>query len=187
MKNKIMLASITIIAVLAAIHFFASRNLSFKEEVIIQKNINDVWEVLGNQFTKPHLWATNFITSEPGGPPKLPGLNYLHRATKTESGDNWQELDTFDPANHMLSYHISKGIPPIAQSGIGTWKLTQISETETRLNVDFILVTKGLPGLVMSPVVSKKVGKASAEIVEEFKYYLENDKPHPRKMEAMQK
>ena len=187
MKKRIMLSSIIIIAVLAAVHFFASRTLSFEVELVIQKNINDVWEILGNQFTEPHIWASNFITSKPGGSPKLPGLSYLHRATTTENGDNWQELDDFDPANHSLSYHISKGIPSIAKSGIGTWKLTKINETTTRLNVDFKLVTKGLPGFVMSPVVSKKVGKASDEIVEEFKYYVENEKPHPRKLEAMNK
>ena len=156
-----MLTSIVIIAVaLAAVHFFASRTLAFKEEVIIEKPVSEVWEVLGNQFTEPHLWATNFKTSEPGGTPKLSGLTYRHRATITENGDNWQELDAFDPANFSLSYHISKGIPPIAESALGHWKLTQISDTQTRLNVDFILKTIGLPGFVMSPVVSKKVGES---------------------------
>ena len=187
MKNRIMLVTILIIAVLAVLHLFASRTLLFKEEVVIQKNINDVWEVLGNQFTEPHLWAANFKTSKPGGSPKLAGLTYLHRATTTESGDNWQELDTFDPTTHSLSYHISKGVPPIAKSGIGSWKLTKVSASETRLNVDFTLVTKGLPGFIMSPIISKKVAKASAEIVEEFKYYVEKGKPHPRKLSAMQK
>lgn len=187
MKKKIMLTTIIIIAALIAAHFFASRTLLFKEEVVIHKNIDDVWEVLGNQFTEPHIWATNFLTSKPDGSPKIKGLTYLHRATTTESGDNWQELDTFEPNNFSLSYHISKGIPPIAKKGIGTWKLTKINERETRLNVNFILETKGLPGLVMSPIVSKKVSQASKEIVEEFKFYVENGQPHPRKIAAIKK
>ncbi|NET30922.1 MAG: hypothetical protein F6K19_02820 [Cyanothece sp. SIO1E1] len=186
MKNKTMLASIVILAVsLILVHVFVSRTLQFKEEALIQKPIDEVWEILGNQFTEPHLWATNFIASKPGGTPKLPGLSYRHRATLTESGDNWQELDAFDPANYSLTYHISKGVPPIAKSAIGTWKLVKISETQTQLDVDFSLTTKGLLGFVMSPIVGKKVGKASAEIVEEFKYYLENEQPHPRKLAAV--
>ncbi len=185
MKNKTMLASIVILAVsLLLVHLFASRTLHFKEKTLIQKPIDEVWEVLGNQFAEPHLWAANFIASKPGGTPKLPGLSYRHRATLTESGDNWQELDAFDPVDYSLTYHISKGVPPIAKSAIGTWKLVKISETQTQLDVDFSLTTKGFLGFVMSPIVGKKVGEASAEIVEEFKYYLENEQPHPRKLAA---
>lgn len=188
MKNKSMLTVIAIVgAALIGVHLFASRTLKFKEEVVINKPINDVWEVLGNQFTEPHLWATNFKTSKGGGEPKLSGLSYRHRATTTENGENWQELDAFDPDNYVLSYHISKGVPSIASSAIGTWKLSQISESQTQLHVDFSLKTKGLLGILISPIVSKKVGQASAEIVEEFKYYVENEQPHPRKLEAVKK
>ena len=75
MKKKTMLVTAGIIvAALALVHLFASRTLTFKEEVIIEATIEDAWEVLGNQFTEPHIWATNFITSQPGGEPKLEGL-----------------------------------------------------------------------------------------------------------------
>ena len=188
MKYKTILVSIVIVAVaLVVVHIFASRTLQFQEEVVIEQPINEAWEVLGNQFAEPHLWATNFKNSKPGGQSKLSGVAYRHRATVTDSGDNWQELDSFDPTNHKLSYHISKGVPSIAKSAIGIWQLTEISETQTRLNVDFTLKTKGLMGFIMSPVVSKKVGKASTEIVEEFKYYVENQKPHPRKLASLKK
>ena len=187
MKLKTMLATISIVTALLLVHFFASRTLQFNEEVTINKPIDEVWEILGNQFTKPHLWASNFKSSKPGGDPKLPGLTYRHRATVTESGDNWQELDLFDSKNYALSYHISKGVPSIAKRAVGDWRLTKISETQTQLNVDFILETKGLLGFVMSPVASKKVGKASTEIVEEFKYYVENEKPHHRKLASTEK
>ena len=188
MKYKTMLAPTVVIAVaLLLVHFFVNRTLQFTEEVIIEKPTGEVWEVLGNQFAEPHLWATNFKASKPGGKPKLSGLAYKHRATVTDNGDNWQELDSFDPTNYSLSYHISKGKPSIAKWATGSWKLTKISDTQTRLKVDFILETKGLPGFLMSPMVNKKVGKASQEIVEEFKYYLENEKPHPRKLAALEK
>jgi hypothetical protein len=184
-----MKTALIILAVLAGlgliIQFFVSRTLAFKEELIIEASIEDAWEIMGNQFAEPHIWSTNFITSEPGGNPKLKGLAYLHRATTTENGDNWQELDAFNPANHSLSYHISKGVPPIAKSAIGHWKLTKITDNRTQLNVDFFLETKGLLGFIMSPIVSKKVGRSSDELMEEFKYYVENGKPHPRKLEAI--
>jgi hypothetical protein len=185
MKKKRMLVGILITAVvLVLLHFVASRELRFKEEVMIEKNIDEVWEVLGNQFTEANIWASNFKSSKPGGEPKLPGLDYLHRETMTENGENVQELDEFDSINYSLSYHISRGVPAIAKSALGKWSLAKTKDNQTRMDVHFILKTKGLLGLIMSPVISKKVERASAEIVEELKYYLEKGKPHPRKFAA---
>lgn len=186
-----MKTALIILAVVAGlgliIQLFVSRTLVVKEEVIIEAGIENAWEVMGNQFTEPHIWSTNFITSEPGGEPKLEGLAYRHRATTTENGVNWQELDAYDPANHSLSYRISKGVPAVAKSAIGHWRLSKLSDNKTQLNVDFLMETKGLLGFVMSPIVHKKIEQSSAELMEEFKYYLENGKPHPRLLEATKK
>jgi hypothetical protein len=185
MKKKHMLVTILIAAVvLILLNFVVERELHFEEEVLIEKNIDEVWGVLGDQFSEAHIWATNFKSSEPGGEPKLSGLDYLHRETMTENGENFQELDKFDPANYSLSYHVSKGVPGIAKSAIGEWSLHKITDNQTRMNVHFILKTKGLKGFILSPIISKKIGLASAEIVEELKYYMENGKPHPRKLAA---
>lgn len=183
MKRKTMLMTIVITAlVLVTVHFMAKRALHFEDQVLIEKPITDIWDVLGNQFTQPHIWAVNFKTSEPGGEPKLSGLTYLHRATTTENGVNWQELDSFDPDDYRLTYHVSKGIPSIASRALGDWRLEKVTDSRTQMTVRFTLETKGLLGLVMSPIISKKVGAASTELAEEFKYYLENGKPHPRKI-----
>ena len=185
MKKKPMIIGLVITVVaLALVHVFASRELHFNEEVLINKNVNEVWQVLGNEFPEAHVWSTNFISSKPGGEPKLEGLAYRHRETMTAKGEIFQELDTFDPANYSLSYHVSKGVPPIAKSLKGVWGLTKVGDDQTRLNVQFIFETKGLIGFVMSPIVSKKIGKGAKEIAEELKYYMENGKPHPRKLES---
>lgn len=185
MKKPMLITVIVTVVALVLVHIFASREMHFNEEVLINKNVDEVWDVLGNQFAEADVWSSNFKTSQPGGDPKLPGLAYLHRETTTAKGVSVQELDTFNPANYSLTYHVSKGVPPIAKSALGEWSLTKVSDNQTRMNVHFILETKGLLGLVMSPVLSKKVGQASNEIVEEFKYYLENGKPHPRKLESL--
>jgi hypothetical protein len=185
MKKKRMLVGILITAVvLILLNFVVERELHFEEEVLIEKNIEEVWGVLGNQFSEAHIWAANFKSSKSGGEPKLPDLDYLHRETMTGNGENFQELDKFDPANYSLSYHISKGVPGIAKSATGEWSLHKIEDNQTRMNVHFMLITKGLKGFILSPVVSKKIGLASAEVVEELKFYMENGKPHPRKLAA---
>ena len=183
-KKPVMIGILITTIILIFLNYVLTRDLHFEEEVLIEKNIDEVWEVLGNQFTEVHLWSANFKSSNPGGEPKLLGLDYLHRETMTEKGENFQELDNFDPANYSLSYHVSKGAPKIAKSALGEWKLTKTEDNQTRMNVHFILETKGLLGFILSPVISKKIAQASAEITEELKYYVENGQPHPRKLAA---
>lgn len=183
MKKKHLLVTVLItLAVLVLLNFIMKRELHFEEEITIEKNIDEVWDVLGNQFAEAHIWSTNFKSSKPAGEPKLPGLDYLHRETMTEKGENWQELDTFDPVNYSLSYHVSRGVPAIAKSALGEWKLSKTGDNQCRMNIHFILETKGILGFILSPVISKKIGKASTEIAKELKYYMENGKPHPRKL-----
>jgi hypothetical protein len=184
-KKKMLIALLVTIIVLVLVQVFASRTMHFEVDVVVEKSIDDAWEVLGNQFTEAHLWSKNFKTSEPGGNPKLPELAYLHRATTTDKGVNWQELDTYNPTDYSLSYHVSKGVPPIAKSLKGEWSLTKMGDEQSRLKIHFIFESKGILGLVMSPIIAKKLENASKEIGEEFKYYVENGNPHPRKVADM--
>jgi hypothetical protein len=155
--------------------------MKVKQEAIINKNAAAVWEVMGNQFAQVHLWSSNFKSSNPGGDPKLPGLDYLYRDTVTARGQTIQELDNFDPDNYFLSYHISKGAPKIAKNARGDWSLEAIGPDKTKVTIEFFMDPKGLLPVILSPIIKKKLGKAGAEIAEELKYYIENGKPNPRK------
>ncbi|PCJ64873.1 MAG: hypothetical protein COA58_11405 [Bacteroidetes bacterium] len=155
--------------------------INVKGEAIIDKKIEDVWEIMGNQFAKVHVWCSNFKTSKPGGPSKFSGLNYSHRDTTTNRGQTIQELDKFDPDKYILSYHISKGIPPIAKTAIGNWSLKSLGENKTTVIIEFEVDPKNFIVSLLTPIIKKKLSTAAREIAEELKYYLENDKPHPRK------
>ena len=36
-------------------------------KLTIEKNANDVWQVMGNQFDQIHIWASFFKDSNPSG------------------------------------------------------------------------------------------------------------------------
>ncbi|MDB4286150.1 SRPBCC family protein [bacterium] len=185
MSRKIKLALIIVLVVgttLVLLNSFAEGEVHAKEEVLIEKDIEAVWEVMGSQYAQVHLWSSNFKASKPGGKPKLPGLDYLHRATQTTRGETLQELDEFDPVHHSLSYHITKGAPKIAKEASGIWSLKSMGPEKTRVVLEFHMATKGVLGLVMIPLIKKNIGKAAAQIGEELKYYMEKGKPHPRKV-----
>jgi hypothetical protein len=50
--------------------------------------------------------------------------------------------------------------------------------------LDFEVEFKGI-GVILSPIVKIKLGKVGDEMLDDFKYYVENDKPHPRKLTAV--
>ena len=176
-----------IILLLVGLYIMAEKTIHMKKELVIEKNINKIWEVMGTQYTQVHLWSTNFKASKAGGIPKLQGLNYLHRITQTDRGETIQELDKFDNDNHTLAYHISKGLPTIAKTAVGVWSLVKIESNKTKVVLEFEMETNGFKGLMLSSIIKGKLGKSAMEMAEELKFYLENGKAHPRKIESQLK
>lgn len=44
---------------------------------------------------------------------------------------------------------------------------------------------KGIMGVILSPIAKIKLSKLGDEILDDFRYYLENGKLHPRKLAAV--
>ena len=57
------------------------------------------------------------------------------------------------------------------------------SLVETRAEIDVSL----FPGLLLAPLLRLQMGRVGAQSLEELKYYVEHDQPHPRKLKARQK
>ena len=152
------------------------------KKITIDMPVEEVWEVLGNQFGQISNWASIIKESKVYGDSKLNGVNYSIRETNTLKGITKQELTSFEPEKHSLSYKSISGTPPIIKEVRAKWTLTMAGSNTTELVMDFTADMKGL-GFILAPIVKKKLGKIGDELLEELKYYLENGKPHPRKTE----
>ena len=153
------------------------------KEITINKSVNEVWEVLGNQFDKIDKWASIISHSEVSGDSKFPGVDYSIRSTKTTQGDTQQELTSFNAEQHTLSYKSISGTPPIIKEVNAHWSLADGGKNNTNLVLDFSAEMKGL-GHILVPIVKKKLGNLGDLILDDFKFYVENGKPHPRKLAA---
>lgn len=160
-----------------------SNKIHVERALIIERNSNEVWSVMGLQFDQVHLWCSNFLESKPGGSKKFEALEYSHRSTMTERGETIQVLDSFDTENYSLTYHITKGKPGIAKTASGVWSLEVVQDNKTKVTIAFDMEVKNAVGYVLSPIIKLKIGKSAEEIAEELKYYMENGKAHPRKLE----
>jgi hypothetical protein len=156
-------------------------DMNVKAELIIEKSIGEVWEIMGNQFADVHKWSSNFKESKPGGPQKFEDINYSLRETITDRGITIQVLETFDPTNFTLKYHITEGMPEIAKSAYSTWSLESIRSEKTLVALDFGMESKISLNEEMKLKIENGLKSSAMQIAEELKYYLEKGKVHPAK------
>ena len=155
--------------------------MEIRIQVTIEKPIDEVWEVMGNQFGHAHLWSSNFKTSKPGGEPKFKGLDYSHRDTTTERGNTIQELSAFSPEKHSLSYEITKGAPDIAKSANSTWYLEETVQG-TVAHMDTVMEPKMALPEEMASKIQMGLTASFNLLASELKYYVENGDMLPEKI-----
>ena len=142
-RKKTFRISALILILIFISNFFISYTVEVKQELTMNATIDSTWQVMGTEFSEVDIWATNFIKSEAGGSKKFKDIDYSTRVTLTENGRNTQELDDFDPTNHLLKYHITDGKPGIAKEASAIWSLVDLGLNKTKVVFEFKLVTKG--------------------------------------------
>ena len=114
------------------------------KKLTINSPIAKVWDVLGNQFEHIDRWSSLIEKSEVSGDPKLPGVHFSVRSTLTTAGPTQQELVSFNPAQHSLSYKAIAGTPFFFKSVNAKWSLTKDTDERTNLELDFEVKFKRL-------------------------------------------
>jgi uncharacterized membrane protein len=174
--------SITIADIADFIIIAVRNKMDIKKTLIIGKPIAQVWEVLGNQFGEISKWSSLIKESKVYGDSKLADLDYSIRETNTKNGITKQEMISFDPKKYSLSYKSISGTPAIIKEVRAHWRLTKKDANSTGLFLDFSSDMKGI-GYLLEPFAKIRLGKVADELLDELRYYLENGKPHPRKLE----
>lgn len=154
-------------------------------ELTINRNIELVWNIMGEDFANVHQWATNFTDSKASGEKKFDGLDYSSRTTITERGTTVQTLDAYSPEKFSLEYTITEGAPEIAKVASSKWSLEKISDNETKVILDFYLEPKMELPAEMAEKVKMGIYMGAKTIAEELKYFLENGEAHPNKIQQL--
>lgn len=158
------------------------------QEIIIDKPIADCWEVLGNQFTDIHKWASPVNHAVGDGKTGVNGAACDIRGCNISGmGDITEKVTDFDPQNHYLAYDIISGLPAMMKSAKNTWQLIALSESRTKVNMKGTVAPNGMMGRLMKPMMKIKFGKMTRDMLGELKYYVENGQPHDRKIKAAKK
>jgi len=150
-------------------------------KLTIEKNANDVWQVMGNQFDQIHIWASFFKDSKPSGEKKFNEIDFSARETVVEGGENSHSLDVFDSKNYILSYTVTVGAPPFADKAQAQWALESTNEHSCTASITVNMELKDMIPEEKAAEVKGWLSKSSEGMLEELKYYLETGKLHPRK------
>jgi hypothetical protein len=154
-----------------------------EREIIINNSIESTWKVLGHEFAHPHKWASSVNYSEGHGKP-MATTTCDARSCQTVMGDIKEKLTHYSDEDYHLAYDITEGMPNMIKGASNNWKLTKLGPEETKLVVQMEFRLKGILGFLMLPLMKGKLSKMARVIVEDFAFYAENGKPHPRKLKA---
>ena len=162
--------------------------MEIKRKIIVDRPIEDCSEVLGNQYTQIHKWASPVNHSHGDDKLGINGASCNIRGCHVEGmGDISERLIDFDPKHYYLSYEIITGLPSMMKSANNSWKLRPKYANQTALEMLAHIEPKGFIGKLMSPMIKLQFNKMANNLIEEFKYYVENNQPHPRKVNAAKK
>ncbi len=152
-------------------------------EIVIDKPVAAVWEVVGTQFGEAYVWASVLDHTEGHGQ-KISGQVCESRTCDIQGmGRTLEKLTAFDPEAHALTYEVMEGFPFFVARGVNRWRLFDVAG-RTRLVSDAEIVTKGVIGALMSPMMKMQMSGMMRRTLEDLKYYVERGVPHPRKQKA---
>ena len=160
--------------------------MEIKKEIVINRPADEVWEVLGNQFSAAHKWARSLKHSEGYGEPQLQHAHCNNRACDTTQGKIKEVIKSFDPNHYKLSYEVIEGFPFFVKSGVNTWQLTPQGST-TKVNVHLVIQTGGIFGMVMAPMMKIQMNSLLEGVMQDLKHYVEMGKPSPTKAKELAK
>ncbi|SRR6266700_4541501 len=166
-------------------------HLQLKSHMTINASAKKVWHVLAHDFDTIGQWASAIPRSQAIADLPAPvGAQVGGRICTTAVPGFAAVQETFmsyDEASMHFAYQATEGRPWFLKHAENHWMVRslgpQTSLVETRAELDVRL----FPGLFLAPLLKLHMGRVGAQSLEELKYYVEHDQPHPRKLKARHK
>lgn len=153
-------------------------------EIIVNKPVLTVWEIVGNQFGSAHIWASSLTHTEGSGRKMTEQVCENRTCDIKGMGRIHEKLLEFDPKNFALTYEVMNGFPFFVERGINRWTMTE-EGSSTRVQSVAEITTQGFVGVLMAPMMKMQMTGLMNRFLEDLKHYAETGKLHPRKLKAL--
>lgn len=157
------------------------KEMIIEKEILIEKSVKEAWQVLGLDFANAHKWASAVNHSEAIGD-NFNETVCTERGCSTTMGGIKERLLAFSNDDYSLKYEVVEGKPQMIAYATNSWKLSAIEPHKCVLNIKMEIIAKGFLGSFLQPILKIKMTSMGQDLVEDFKYYVENNNPHPRKV-----
>jgi hypothetical protein len=159
--------------------------------VTINASAKEVWHILAHDFGNIGQWASAIPTSKVVADLPIPeGAEVGGRICSTAVpgfSDVHESSMYYEEQSMRMGYQATKGRPWFLKHAENHWAVRSLGQhtslVETRAETDVSL----FPGFFLAPLFKFQIGRIGAQSLEELKYYVEHDQPHPRKLKAQQK
>lgn len=154
-------------------------------DIIIEKPVAAVWDIIGNRFGQANVWASALTHSQGCGAPLKGEVTEARVCEVKGMGSIQERIIEFDSERHVLSYEVTKGFPFFVRKGVNHWRIDAIGTNRCRLTTTATITTNGLVGMMMAPMMRMQMSGMLRVMIEDLKHYAETGQPHPRKQKSI--
>jgi hypothetical protein len=166
-------------------------NVQLHGQITINAPANTVWRLLAHDFANIGEWASAIPSSKANTDVPVPeGAEVGGRVCSTAVPgfrDVEESLTSYNEGSMRFGYQATQGRPWFLEHAENHWSVRALgphsSLVETRAEIAFTTFL----GLIMAPLLNYQMSRIGARTLEELKYYVEHDQPHPRKKQALQR
>jgi hypothetical protein len=166
-------------------------HIHLNDHFTINASAKKVWRVLAHDFSNIGQWASAIPTSKAVAELPVPeGAEVGGRVCSTAVPgfrDIQESFISYDEQSMSFAYQATEGRPWFLKHAENHWVVRSLgpdtSLVETRAETDVSL----FPGFFLVPLFKIQMSRIGTQSLEELKYYVEHDQPHPRKLKAQQK
>jgi len=94
---------------------------------------------------------------------------------------------SYDEQSMSFAYQATEGRPWFLKHAENHWVVRSLGPDTSLVRTWAETDVSLFPSLLLAPLFRRQMGLIGAQSLEELKYYVESDQPHPRKLKAQQK
>lgn len=153
--------------------------IEIKAEKTINKSIDEVWKFVIEEFPNSHEWATGTTSCRKGN-----ASEGFDRICDTETGKLMDKIIKVDGKNFMFQFSV-KGLPFFVRSVVSTWKLREISNTQTEITMGPRIEVMPIIGSILQIPMKMALKKLYPDLLNDLVVYIETGNPSPRKQKEI--
>ena len=166
-------------------------HMTLHDQITINASANTVWRLLAHDFASIGQWASAIPSSIANTDLPVPeGAEVGGRVCSTAVPgfrDVEESLTSYDEQSMRFAYQATQGRPWFLKHAENHWSVRTLGPHTSLVETRAEIALNTFPGVFLAPLLNYQMSRIGARTLEELKYYVEHDQPHPRKLRAMHK